>query len=123
MRDDDLLRVRIMNERGVDLPLWPADVDDDVDDLPISDELRSDLMSLTARWAANLDMSVFEDRWVGTPIMEQLDRARYALDRWLHPARQRAARREAREIDRLREQLAVRVGQELGPRYRVTYVR
>jgi len=121
-RSDDLIHIRVMNEYGGGLPLWPDDIDDDVDDLDLGDDLRADLMAFADRWEAGIDPEVYDDRWTGVPVMQDLVRVRYALSRRLHPARERAAEAEHEDMRRIGEALAVRVQDELGPAYRVRYV-
>lgn len=111
-----------MNEYGGGLPLWPDDIDLDVDDLNLSDGLRSDLMAFVDRWDAAIDPEVTDDRWDGVPVMQTLVRAKYSLGRLLHPARERAAEAAYEDMRRTGESLTLRVQQELGPAYRVTYV-
>lgn len=117
----DPMGVRVMNDYGIDLPLWLDDPDLDGDDLDLSDGLRADLMAFAERWEAGIDPEVFDDRWAGVPVMDTLVGVRYSLGRLLHPARQRAARAEAKDMRRVGEALAVRVQDELGPAYRVRY--
>ncbi|MCL8249766.1 hypothetical protein AERO_00075 [Aeromicrobium fastidiosum] len=114
----DLIHIRVMNEYGGGLPLWP----DDVDDLDLSDGLRADLMAFADRWDAAIDPEVTDDRWDGVPVMQTLVGAKYSLGRLLHPARERSAEAEHEDMRRTGEALAVRVQDELGPAYRVTYV-
>lgn len=116
------IHIRLMNEYGCDIPLWPDDMDTDVDELVLSESLRSDLVAFAARWDAAISPEVYDDRWDGVPIMRSLVSARYALIRRLHPARKRAAQAEHEEMCRLGEDLRARVEDELGPGYRVTYV-
>jgi hypothetical protein len=123
--DPPPLNIRLMNEYGYGPPLWP-DVLDDVDpeDLfdGLSKSLQADLMAFVNRWDANVSPEVYDDRWDGVPVMMQLVAARYALGRLLHPGRERAAVVEDQEMRRIGEELRVRLQQELGPGYRVTYV-
>ena len=118
----DLIHIRVMNEFGGGLPLWPEDIDDDVDELDLSEDLRADLMTFADRWDAAIDPEVADDRWDGIPVMQNLVSAKYALGRLLHPARERAAKAEHEDMRRTGEALAMRVQDELGPAYRVTYV-
>lgn len=119
---DELIRIRVMNEYGGGLPLWPGDIDDDIDDLNLSDALRADLMAFVDRWDAAISPEVYDDRWDGVPVMQQLVSAKHALGRLLHPGRERAAETEHEEMRLIGEDLAVSVQRELGPAYRVTYV-
>ena len=118
----DVRGIRVMNEYGGGLPLWPDDIDTEVDDLDLSAGLRADLMAFADRWEAAVPAEVYEDRWVGVPVMESLVRAKYAVGRRLHPARERAARDEDEQMRRTGESLAVRLQQELGAGFDVTYV-
>lgn len=117
----DPMGVRLMNDYGAELPLWLDDPDLDGDDLDLSDELRADLMAFAERWEAGIDPEVFDDRWDGVFVMQSLVSAKYMLNRLVHPARQRAARADAKDMRRVGEALAVRVQDELGPAYRVRY--
>ncbi|MCL3818353.1 hypothetical protein [Aeromicrobium wangtongii] len=119
---DDRIHIRLMNEYGGGLPLWPDDIDFDVDELHLSDSLTSDLEAFAARWDASISPEVYDDRWDGVPVMQSLVRARYALGRLLHPSRERAAAAEHDEMRRIGAELRDRLEQELGPAYRVTYV-
>ena len=119
--DDDRIHIRLMNEHGGGLPLWPDDIDEDADDLVLSGSLRAELLAFSDRWNASIPAEVTDDRWDGVPIMQQLVAARYALARRLNPARQRADEAEDREMRQTGEVLRLRLEQELGPRYRVTY--
>jgi hypothetical protein len=119
---DDLIYIRVMNEYGGGLPLWPDDIDDDVNDLDLSEDLRADLMTFAERWDAAIDPEVTDDRWDGVPVMQTLVRAKYSMGRLLHPARERAADAEYEDMRRTGEALAVRVQDELGSAYRVRYV-
>jgi hypothetical protein len=119
---DDLIYIRVMNEYGGGLPLWPDDIDDDVNDLDLSEDLRADLMTFAERWDAAIDPEVTDDRWDGVPVMQTLVRAKYSMGRLLHPARERAAEAEYEDMRRTGEALAVRVQDELGSAYRVRYV-
>lgn len=119
---DDLIHIRLMNEYGGGLPLWPEDIDEDVDDLRLGDDLRAELMAFADRWDRSIPPEVYDDRWDGVPGMQQLVAAKYRADRLLHPARGRAAAQEDEDMRRIGEALAIRVQDELGPRYRVTYV-
>jgi hypothetical protein len=119
---DDLIYIRVMNEYGCGLPLWPDDIDDDVNDLDLSEDLRADLMTFAERWDAAIDPEVTDDRWDGVPVMQTLVRAKYSMGRLLHPARERAAEAEYEDMRRTGEALAVRVQDELGSAYRVRYV-
>ena len=118
----EVVGLRVMNEYGGGLPLWPDDVDTDVDELDLTAGLRADLMDFAVRWDAAVPPEIYDDRWDGVPVMQSLVSAKYALGRRLHPARERAAARENEEMRLLGESLAVRVQQELGPRFEVTYV-
>lgn len=120
---DDLIHVRVMNEYGVKLPLWlDIDNDDDEEDLVLSESLRADLRAFADRWDAAIDPEVFDDRWTGVPVMQTLVSVKYSLGRLLHPARERASKAEYEDMRLTGEALAVRVQDELGPAYRVTYV-
>lgn len=119
---DDRIHIRLMNEFGGGLPLWPDDIDADVDDLDLSESLLSDLAAFVDRWDASIPPEVYDDRWVGVPIMQQLVGARYTLGRLLHPSRKRAAVAEDEEMRGIGEELRTRLERELGPSYRVTYV-
>ncbi|MET0820553.1 MAG: hypothetical protein ABWY58_06290 [Aeromicrobium sp.] len=121
---DDVIGIRVMNEYGVDLPLWADDIDVDteVDDLDLSAGLRAGLMAFADRWNAAVPPEVSDDRWDGVPVMQSLVSAKYALGRRLHPAGERAVEDEREEMRRIGESLAVRVQDELGPRFSVTYV-
>jgi hypothetical protein len=79
-------------------------------------------MAFADRWEAAIPPEVFDDRWDGVPIMRSLVSARYAVGRWLHPARAQAAAEEHEAMRRTGAALAQRVQNELGPRYAVTYV-
>ncbi|MFC5676584.1 hypothetical protein [Aeromicrobium endophyticum] len=118
----DVIGIRVMNEYGGGLPLWPDDVDTDVEALDLSAGLRTDLMAFADRWDAAIPPEVYDDRWDGVPVMQLLVRAKYALGRRLHPARERAVKAEDEAIRRTGESLAVRVQQELGPGFDVAYV-
>jgi hypothetical protein len=120
--EDDRIHIRLMNEYGGGLPLWPDDLDTDVDDLDLSDSLRADLEAFVERWDASIPPEVYDDRWDGVPVMQSLVRMRYALGRLLHPARERAAVVEDEQMRRIGADLRDRLEHELGPRYRVTYV-
>lgn len=120
--EDDRIHIRLMNEYGGGLPLWPEDIDTDVEDLHLSDSLLSDLEAFVERWDASISPEVYDDRWDGVPIMQSLVGARYALGRLLHPSRERAAVAENEEMRRIGEGLRTRLEHELGPAYRVTYV-
>lgn len=115
------VHVRLMNEYGGGLPLWPDDPDVDADQLGLTADLASDLISFSDRWDGATDPEVTDDRWDGVPVMQQLVSVRYALGRLLHAATRRAAAVEDEEMRRIGESLRARVEQELGPRYRVTY--
>lgn len=120
---EDLIHVRVMNDYGMDLPLWlDIDLDIDVDDLELSEPLRADLMAFAERWDAAIDPEVYDDRWIGVPVMQTLVSAKYSLDRLLHPERRRAAQAQAEAMLRTGEALATRVQDELGPAYEVGYV-
>jgi hypothetical protein len=120
--DDNRVHIRLMNEYGGGLPLWPDDPDFDTDELEISNQLRSDLLAFSDRWNESVDPEVTDDRWDGVAVMQQLVRVRYALDRLAHPARQRARAAEYKEMRRIGEALRARLEAELGPTYRVTYL-
>lgn len=119
---DERIHIRLMNEYSCEVPLWPSiDMDTNVEQL-ISDELLSDLRAFASRWDAAISPEVSDDRWDGVAIMQSMVRARYALDRLVHPARRRAAATESEEMRSIGEVLRVRLESELGPHYRVTYV-
>lgn len=86
---DDLIYIRVMNEYGGDLPLWPDDIDDDVDDLDLSEGLRSDLMTFADRWDAAIDPEVTDDRWTGAPVMQTLVSATRWADSCIRPESER----------------------------------
>lgn len=119
---EDVIHIRVMNEYGGGLPLWPEDIDVDIDDLHLNEDLRSVLMAFADRWEAAIDPEVADDRWTGVPVMQTLVSVKYSLGRLLHPARERASEAEHEDMRRTGEALAVRVQDELGPAYRVTYV-
>ena len=118
----EVIDIRVMNEYGEGLPLWADDIEVDIDELDLSAGLRDDLMAFAERWSAAVPAEVADDRWDGVPVMRSLVTAKYALGRRLHPARERAVEAEGEEMRRIGERLAVRVQEELGPRFRVTYV-
>jgi hypothetical protein len=118
---DSRVHIRLMNEHGGGLPLWPDDVDLDVEELDLSEPLRSDLLAFSDRWNAAIDPEVTDDRWDGVPVMQSLVSARYSLSRLIHPGRQRAVSAEFEEMRRIGEHLRSRLEQELGSEYRVTY--
>ena len=110
-----------MNEYDCELPLWPDDLETDVEELDLSDGMLYDLRAFAARWDAAISPEATDDRWDGVPIMRSLVSARYSLDRLVHPARQRAYAAEFEAMRRIGEDLRVRLERELGPDYRVTY--
>lgn len=120
--DDGRIHIVLANEYGYGVPLWPDDIDTDVEDLGLSNSLLADLEAFGDRWNAAVPREIFDDRWDGVPIMRSLVSARYAIGRFLHPAQERAADAEREEIIRIGEELRVRLERELGPAYRVTYV-
>ena len=73
-RHDDLVHIRVMNEYGGGLPLWPEDIDVEVDDLLAERVLTADLMTFGERWDAAIDPEVTDDRWTGVPVMQALVR-------------------------------------------------
>lgn len=117
---EDVIEVRVMNEHGVDFPLW-FDDEDDQDEVGLSLQLTADLMAFAARWHAWDVPEVYEDRWSGVPVMQTLAAWKWPLLRLLNPERRRREKAEAAAIEELGEQLARRVQDELGPRYTVTY--
>lgn len=46
---DSRIHIRLMNEYGGGLPLWPDDLDLDVGELDVSEPLRSDLLGFADR--------------------------------------------------------------------------
>ncbi|TCI98838.1 hypothetical protein [Aeromicrobium sp. IC_218] len=120
---EDVIEVRVMNEYGVDFPLWFDDEDgpDDPDEVELSPQLTQDLEAFAARWQAWDVPEVYEDRWDGVPIMQTLASWRWPLLRLLNPRRRSRDKAEAAAMHELGEQLARRVQDELGPRYAVTY--
>lgn len=119
---DGRIHIRLMNDYSAEMPLWDHEGHTDGSDLPISDGLRADLEAFAARWDAAVPREVTDDRWDGVPVMSDLVRLRYALHRLLHPAEQRAARAEDEAMRALGEELRVRLQEELGDQYVVTYV-
>ncbi|WP_019144971.1 hypothetical protein [Aeromicrobium massiliense] len=120
---EDRIEVRVMNEYGVDFPLWGSDGDigpDDPEDAGLSPELTADLHAFAARWEAHLGPDASDDRFDRFPVLPALvdrwRRLRASVDR---EGVQREA--EATAIKELGEQLAHRVQDELGPRYAVSY--
>lgn len=120
--EDGRIHICLMNEYGGGLPLWPENIDTEIDDLVLSGSLIADLETFVTRWNAAIPPEVSDDRWDGVPIMQSLVAARYALGQLLHPARERAAEAESEEMRRIGEDLRIRLERELGPGYRVTYV-
>lgn len=120
-----MVGLRLMNDYCVDLPLWlDHDADDDLDEehLGLSDGLVADLRAFAARWEANISPEVSDDRWDNNRVMRRVTQAKYAFGRLVHPARERAVAEEWVEIRRVGEALRDRLEDELGPRFRVTYV-
>ena len=113
--------IRLMNEYGVEMPLWGVDGLMDGDELELSDGLRADLESFADRWEASISPEVSDDRWDDVPVMRSLVRARYSLQSRLNPSAQRDAANEDAEMLALGEELRSRLQEELGSDYRVTY--
>lgn len=115
------MKVRLMNEYSVTLPLWDDEGLMDGDELELSDALRADLESFASRWEASISDEAFDDRWDGVPVMRWLVSARHSLQRMLNPAAQRDAAAEDTAMRILGEELRDRLQQELGSGYRVIY--
>jgi hypothetical protein len=120
---EDVIGVRVMNEYGVGFPLWFDDEDgpDDPDEVELSPALTAVLEAFAARWEANIDPAVWDDRFDGIPVVRDLVEWGRALRNWANPGRRRREKAEAAAMEELGEQLARRVQDELGPRYAVTY--
>lgn len=118
---EDVIEVRVMNEHGVDFPLWDDEGELGPEDVPLSPQLIADLMAFAARWQDWDVPEAYEDRWDGVPIMQTLAGWKWPLKRLLSPALRRREKAEAAAIEELGEELARRVQDELGPRYAVTY--
>lgn len=121
---EDVIEVRVMNEYGVDFPLWGSDGDvgpDDPEDAGLSPQLTADLMAFAARWEAHQGLDGSDDRFDRFPVLPALvdrwRRVRGSVDR--EGAQDWEA--EADAIKELGEELARRVQDELGPRFAVTY--
>ncbi|MDO9380722.1 MAG: hypothetical protein Q7T56_17910 [Nocardioidaceae bacterium] len=118
---DEPIAVKIMNEYSVDMPLWYVDAQDDGDDLPISDGLRRDLRAFARRWDDTVDDDVFDDRF------DRMPPVRFVVDSWrsltwrLSPGKQQHAASEDAALRQTGERLRVRLQDELGDGYRVTY--
>lgn len=119
--EDSRIHILLANEYCVDFPLWPDDDEIDVENLGLSDALSSDLRAFAARWEAAVPAEIFDDRWDGVPVMQQLVDVRYALQRLLNPAGRRQAKAEDEAMQARGEDLRTRLERELGPGYRVTY--
>lgn len=117
---DEPVEIVLMNEYGGQT-LWDDEGGMDPDKLALSDDLRADLEAFADRWDANVPAEVYDDRWDGVPVMMQLVDLKYALRRKLNPAARRRAEIEDAEMRVLGEQLRVRLQDELGDGYRVTY--
>lgn len=121
---EDVIEVRVMNEYCVDFPLWGSDGDigpDDPEEAGLSPALTADLMAFAARWEANIDPAMSDDRWDGMPVVRSIVERARALRMWLDRDGRRRWKAEAAAMEELGEQLARRVQDELGPRYAVTY--
>ncbi|TCI98837.1 hypothetical protein [Aeromicrobium sp. IC_218] len=121
---EDPIEVRVMNDYGVEFPLWGHGGigPEDPDEVGLSPQLTADLEALAARWEAHLGPGGSDDRFDRFPVLPAL------VDRWRRrrASADRAAavqrwEAEAAAIKGLGEHLARRVQDELGPRYAVTY--
>ncbi|WP_222593349.1 hypothetical protein [Aeromicrobium flavum] len=119
------IQIDLMNEYCVDMPLWDREgsADDGWWGPLLSVELKSDLRSFQERWEAAVPEEVFDDRFDDLPFVQMVVDAGRAVRRFFHPAERRAVAREAAAIEAQGELLRDRLQQELGNRYRVTYVR
>lgn len=115
------VEITLMNEYGVDVPLWGEDGQTDGDEFDLSDELLADLRAFGRRWNAWISPEVYDDRWIDNLVMDWVVSARYAFRRLIDPAGRRAEREEYQEMLRIGEALAVRVQDELGDGYVVRY--
>lgn len=115
------IHIRLMNNYSAKIPLWADSGHTDGEELGISEALRSDLASFARRWEASISDDVSDDRWDGVPVMSSLVSARYALRRRLKPGQRRAVELEDAEMQRIGEELRLRLESELGSHYRVTY--
>ncbi|ROR91318.1 hypothetical protein [Nocardioides aurantiacus] len=118
--DAGRVHLRLMNEFGCDPPLWDELGGTDGEGLDLSDGLLADLSAFADRWEAAVPAEVFDDRWDGVPVMQQLVSLRYTL-LGLRPATRRRTRAEDRTLRELGESLRQRLQDELGDGYRVTY--
>lgn len=121
---EDPIEVRVMNDYGVEFPLWGSDGDigpDDPEDAGLSPELTADLHAFAARWEAHISPESTDDRWDGIPVVRSVVERARALRTWADRDGRRQWEAEAAAMAELGEQLARRVQDELGPRYAVTY--
>ncbi len=116
------IRILLMNEYGALIPLWTDDGQTDGEELALSDSLRADLATFSARSEANVPDEVSDDRFDAVPVLRSLASMRYSLRRFMTPAGRRDARAEEDDdMQRVGEGLRDRLQDELGDGYIVTY--
>ena len=120
-RPDEVIEIRVMNEYG-GCHLWDEEGGTDAEELGLSAGLTADLEAFAARWDASIPAATFDDRFDHLPVIRSVVDGARAVRTLLDRQGRRAAELEDAAIRAQGEELAARVQEEMGPRYRVTYV-